>query len=178
MFPHGLTLQVTWTRGERRISPRTATIAWTRVHAIIKSARAKKREFKWMRSMAYLLPRGASPERPIAITGSLDSSHRMVAIFRNWAHYAIIAGSSDSSHRTAVITGNLGDGWSLPVRPILIEWTALRSRSSSRSSSIGRRRQHVEEPTIAVRSSRDRGAIEPRSQFFPWGIVSNRSAGD
>ena len=43
MFPHSLTLQVTWTRGERRISPRTATIAWTRVHAIIKSTRAKKR---------------------------------------------------------------------------------------------------------------------------------------
>ena len=28
MFPHGLTLQVTWTRGERPISSRTATIAW------------------------------------------------------------------------------------------------------------------------------------------------------
>ena len=29
MFPHGLTLQVTWTRGERPISSRTAMIAWT-----------------------------------------------------------------------------------------------------------------------------------------------------
>ena len=40
MFPHGLTLQVTWTRGERPISSRKATIAWTRVHAIIDQTRA------------------------------------------------------------------------------------------------------------------------------------------
>ena len=40
MFPHGLTLQVTWTRGECPISSRTATIAWTRVHAIIDQTRA------------------------------------------------------------------------------------------------------------------------------------------
>ena len=40
MFPHGLTLQVTWTRGERPIFPQTATIAWTRVHAITKTTRA------------------------------------------------------------------------------------------------------------------------------------------
>ena len=38
MFPHGLTLQATWTCGERRTSSRTATIAWTRVHAISKSS--------------------------------------------------------------------------------------------------------------------------------------------
>ena len=42
MFPHGFTLQATWTRGQRRISPRTTTIAWTRVHAIINQARAFK----------------------------------------------------------------------------------------------------------------------------------------
>ena len=88
--------------------------------------------------MTYLFPRGASPERPIVIAGSSDSSHRTVAIFRNREHYAIIAGSSDSSHRTTVSAGNLGDAWSLLVRPILIERTALRSRSSSRSSYIGR----------------------------------------
>ena len=36
MFPHVSVLQVTWTRGECPIFSRTATIAWTRVHAIIK----------------------------------------------------------------------------------------------------------------------------------------------
>ena len=40
-----------------------------------------KKKFKWMRSMAYLWPRGASPERPIVIAGSSDLSHRTVAIF-------------------------------------------------------------------------------------------------
>ena len=146
--------------------------------------------------MTCLLPRGASPERPIVIAGSSDSSHRTVAIFRNRGHYAIIAGSSDSSHRAAVIAGNLGDAWSLPVRPILIERTASRSRSSSRSSSI-RRWTLLETRVNAIPRSwpsahlkrhrtahtrrgrtHDRGPIEPRSQFFPWEIVSNRSAGD
>ena len=42
MFP----LQVTWTRGERPISSRTATITWTRVHAIIKSTTCAKRRLK------------------------------------------------------------------------------------------------------------------------------------
>ena len=42
MFPHGLTLQVTWTRGKRPISSRTATIVWTRVHAISKSSTCVK----------------------------------------------------------------------------------------------------------------------------------------
>ena len=42
MFPHGLTLQATWTRGERRISSRTATIAWTKVHTISKSSTCVK----------------------------------------------------------------------------------------------------------------------------------------
>ena len=38
--PHGfLTLQVTWTSGERPISSWTASIAWTRVHAISKTTR-------------------------------------------------------------------------------------------------------------------------------------------
>ena len=31
--------------------------------------------------MTYLLPRGASPERPIVIAGSSDSSHRTVCDF-------------------------------------------------------------------------------------------------
>ena len=134
-----------------------------------------------MRSTAYLLPRGASPERPIVIAGSSDSSHRTVAIFRNRGHYAITAGSSDSSHRTAVIAGNHGDAWSLPVRPILIERTASRSRSSSRSSSIGLRtlletrvdaiarswpsahlKRHRTAQTRRGRTH-DRGPIEPRS---------------
>ena len=42
MFPHGHTLQVTWTLGERPISSRTATIAWTGVHAIRKSSTCVK----------------------------------------------------------------------------------------------------------------------------------------
>ena len=42
MFPHGLTLQATWTCGERRISSRTATIAWTQVHVISKSSTCVK----------------------------------------------------------------------------------------------------------------------------------------
>ena len=41
-----LTLQVTWTHGERPISSRTATIAWTRVHAISKSSTCVKVVFK------------------------------------------------------------------------------------------------------------------------------------
>ena len=41
-----LTLQVTWTRGERPISSRTATIAWTRIHAISKSSTCVKVVFK------------------------------------------------------------------------------------------------------------------------------------
>ena len=49
---------------------------------------------------------------------------------------------------------------------------------SSNWSIIGRRRQEVKEPSIAVRSSRDRGAIEPRPHFFRWEIVFNRSAGN
>ena len=49
---------------------------------------------------------------------------------------------------------------------------------SSNWSIINQRRQDVEEPSIAVRSSRDRGAIEPRSHFFRWEIIFNRSARD
>ena len=138
----------------------------------------------------------------MAKRGGMDL-HRTVVTFRNRGHYAII----QFFHRTAVIAGNLGDAWSLPRRPILIERTVSRSRSSSRSSSIGRRtlletrvhaiarswpfahlkrhwtaqtrrgRTHDRGP-IEPRSSRDHGAIKPRSQFFPWGIVSNRSEGD
>ena len=58
MFPHGLTLQVTWTRGERPISSRTATIAWTRVHAIIKSTTCAKGRVSDEDRTTYLAPRG------------------------------------------------------------------------------------------------------------------------
>ena len=69
------------------------------------------------------------------INAAVRDLHRTVVTFRNRGHYAIIR----FFHRTVVIAGNLGDAWSLPVRPILIERTVSRSRSSSRSSSIGRR---------------------------------------
>ena len=58
MFPHGLTLQATWTHGERRISPRTATIAWTRVHAITDQNTCLRRSHKWRDQQTYLSPRG------------------------------------------------------------------------------------------------------------------------
>ena len=144
MFPHGFTLQATWTRGERRISPRTATIAWTRV---------------------------------VAKRGGMDL-HRTVVTFRNRGalHDHLIF------NRTAVIAGNLGDAWSLQVRPILIERTASRSRSSSRSSSIRRRTlleilvhaiarswpsAHLKRHRTAQRRrgrTHDRGPIKPRSR--------------
>ena len=54
-----------------------------------------------MRSTAYLLPRGASPERPIIIAGSSDLSHRTVAIFRDHgdARGTILIGGSSSDGR-------------------------------------------------------------------------------
>ena len=139
MFPHGLTLQVTWTCGERRISPRTATIAWTRVHAIIKSARAKKKEFKWMRSMAYLLPRGASPERPIVIAGSSDVSHRTVAIFRDPGDRGAPCGSRSD-------------------RPLFL--TLHRTIQMPRGRTP---RSRSDRTAIAARSSRDRGVFDAES---------------
>ena len=58
MFPHGLTLEATWTRGERRISSWTATIAWTRVHAISNSGTCRKYKGKWPDLRTYLTTRG------------------------------------------------------------------------------------------------------------------------
>ena len=58
MFPHGLTLHATWTCGERRISSWTATIAWTRVHAISKSGTCRKYKGKWPDLRTYLTTRG------------------------------------------------------------------------------------------------------------------------
>ena len=53
-----LTLQATWTRGERRISSWTATIAWTRVHAISDSGTCRKYKGKWPDLRIYLKTRG------------------------------------------------------------------------------------------------------------------------
>ena len=112
----------------------------------------------------------------MAKRGGMDL-HRTVVTFRNRGHYAIIR----FFHRTTVIAGNLGDAWSLPVRPILIERTVSRSRSSSRLSSIGWRtlletRVHAiarswpfahmkRHQTAQTRRGRthDRALIEPRS---------------
>ena len=135
MFPHSLTLQLTWTRGECRISPRTATIEWTRVHAIIKSARAKKGNLSGCDQRLT-----CCHVEPLQRVRSSSRVHRIRVIGR--LRFFTIGGTmraSDFFYRMVVIAGNLGDAWSLPVRPILIERTASRSRSSSRSSSIGRR---------------------------------------
>ena len=79
-----------------------------------------------------------------------DSSHDLhrAVTIKRWTHLTI--GRTESRDRDHPLTG----------------------------SAIGWRRQDVEEPTIAVRSSRDCAAIKPRSHFFRWGIVSSRSAGD
>ena len=53
-----LPLQVTWTCGERQISPRTATIAWTRVHAISDFNTCLKYGVSGRDLRAHLTPRG------------------------------------------------------------------------------------------------------------------------
>ena len=125
MFPHGFTLQATWTRGERWISPRTATIAWTRVHAITdQNTFGKSRLIGCDRMLTCC---------HVELSGALDP-HRTdgIVIF---------------FHRTADAFRNLS-----PRDRAIITIHSSELQSDDRDKSW-------KNPTIAVRSSRDRAAI-------------------
>ena len=101
-----------------------------------------KKQFKWMRSTAYLLPRGASPERPIVIAGSSDVSNQTVVIFRDPGDRGAPCGSRSD-------------------RPLF--FTLHRTIQMPRGRTP---RSRSDRTAIAARSSRDRGAFDAKST--PW----------
>ena len=143
------TLQVTWTRGERPISSRTAAIAWTRVTT------CAKRGLKWRGSDD--LPRATWQPEDFPIGTTSDGSRNL--------------------HRTADLPRNSGarDRLITIVHPAFLSSDdADKTRKNLRIAV----RSSRDRAAIAARSSRDRGAIEPRSYAFWREIASTGSNED
>ena len=172
MFPHDfLTLQATWRlggrqiRSERRRSNRRASIAWTRVHAIARSNTCLKyilSELITGHIFRHVDASWASDLRQAedhAISIGRPRDRAIEAVQSTWLHRSNghIAGAYDSD-LTARRIPIREDRWSVGFR------------SNSVCS--------VWKNTIAARSNRDRGAIEPQSRRVRCGIVAGRTDGD
>ena len=154
MFPHGLTLPVTWTRGRRRISSR-----WRRsrgpesTRSSIKHVRDM--HVKWSRSRAHRRPRGFINDRDSASSTKIrrpTRGRKWSVRFSSNALVGFAARSSSGGRHQAVDSPH---DWA--------HWIG-RSRSSTYrkchrtvQTSRGRTpRSRSDRATIAARSSRDR----------------------
>ena len=173
MFPHDfLTLQATWRlggrqiRSERRRSNRRASIAWTRVHAIARSNTCLKyilSELIAGHIFRHVDASWASDLRRAedhAISIGRPRDRAIEALQSTWLHRSNghIAGAYDSD-LTARKIPIREDRWSVGFR-------------SNGVCSVWKN------STIAARSNRDRGAIEPQSRRVRRGIVAGRTDGD
>ena len=131
----------------------------------------------------------------MAKRGGMDL-HRTVVSFRNRGHYAIIRFfSSDGRDRWQPWRRAKPSGAPDPHRTNSVAIAIIIAIVFHRTADAPRSLSPCDRAIVAIRSPEapsdgadktwknprsrsDRAAIEPQSQFFPWGIVSNRSAGD
>ena len=133
MFPYVLPFSGDVDARQASDSIKTVEIAWTRVHAIIKSGTCAKCNLSDGDQKAYLTPCGNTRD----------------VIFIN----VKTARSRSDGQSEARFYSLHGDAWS-------VGFQSDGGEVSWKNS------------TIAVRSNRDRGAIEPRSWIFHRGITS------
>ena len=136
-----LTLQATWMRDERRISSWTATIAWTRVHAISDSGTCRKYKGKWPDLRTYLTTHGKFS----VVRSSSSLIHRRSG---SW---------TSSNARTAVMHRDISNLSSDDGRSSQ-KWITIRSSSDGRRSMT----KNYDRSPIVTRSRRDRSSIVPR----------------
>ena len=173
MFPHYfLTLQATWRlggrhiRSERRRSNRRASIAWIRVHAIARSNTCLK----------YILSELIAGH----IFGHVDAS--WASDLRRAEDHAISIGRPRDRAIEAVQSTWLHRSNGHIAGAYVSDLTARRIPIREDRWSVGFRSSGVcsvwKNSTIAARSNRDHGSIEPQSRRVRRGIVAGRTDGD
>ena len=167
MFPHGLTCAVSVAAYRTSDVIKTATIAWTRVHVIIKSITCAKVRLKWRGSDDLPRTTWQPEDLPIGI-----ESKGLRCIRRPRLFAITICGSPSDGAETSWKNFAI-EPWSRRDRAAIAQIS-----SRNRSDRIRRRPTDLQDHdrrTIVARSRRDRGAIVAKiGGFFIMKSGQNR----